>query len=227
MDVKKKNKIIIIVAIVMVLLIALLYLFGLIDFIRTKNGKKPIFVYSIVNVANIDVGITGFEDTILPHKESVFYYGVGYSVTLCDNETNNYTFKLGHKKSECYTDVTCTKTDDLKVKRNYEYSFFDNKLYKINKIYQVPIDKAYYTSEEKFKKENNEFITKINDIKGCAASYKKINEEEFEVREICNLYNIPEKEILEVYKTYLDSIEQPSITKEELLNYYKRRMICE
>jgi len=228
---KKKNKIIFITAIVItsiVILGTILYIFGTIDYIRATNGKKPIFTYHIIHVENIDVPMVGFEDTALSHKEGAIYYGIGYSVSICDKDTNNYVFQLGHKQKEyCSTSLTCSETDDLNIKRTYEYSFFDGKLYRISKNHKVPIDKTYYTSDEKFIKENDEYIEKINNIKGCSAAYQKINENEFEVIEGCNLLNMSDSDIHEVYQTHHASIEQPTTTREEVIEYYRNTMKCE
>ncbi len=228
---KKKNKVIFITLIVItsiVILGTIFYILGTVDYIRANNGKKPIFTYHTVNVTNIDVAMAGFEDTALPHKEGAVYYGIGYSVSICDIDDGNYTFQLGHKQKElCSTSLTCIETDDLNIKRTYEYSFFDGKLYRISKTHQGPIDKTYYTSEEMFINEKDEYVEKINNIKGCGASYRKINETELEITEICNLSNMSDGDIYEVYQTHHASIEQPNTTREEIIDYYHNWMKCE
>lgn len=97
----------IVVSIIIVSIVALFTIFGMVDYFRAKNGKRPIFIYHKVNVFNVDVGMEGFESTALPNKEGITYYGVGYTVAVCDTSTQKYTFQLGNKKNR--TLLYCTK----------------------------------------------------------------------------------------------------------------------
>lgn len=198
-----------------------LYIIGTLDYIRAMNDKKPIFTYHTVNVSNLDITRVGFEDTLLPNVEGTIYYGIGYNISICDNDTGNYIFGLGHKQKEsCFTSLTCTQIDDLNIKKSFEYSFFDGKLYLINQTHIVPIENTDQTEEE-----FELGIMKLNDIKGCSASFKKINDT-YEVVEICNLFNMSDGDIYEVYQTYHSSLEQTKTTKDEIIDYYDKWMVC-
>lgn len=109
---KKKKfilKILFIVSIIIVSIVALCTIFGVVDYFRATSGKKPIFIYNTVNASTFDVSVAGLEDIVLPSKEGATYYGIGYTVSICDSNTGKYTFQLGHKKTEpCYTSLTCT-----------------------------------------------------------------------------------------------------------------------
>jgi hypothetical protein len=83
---KKRNKVILITSIVVASIIILVTIFGIVDYNRALDGKKPIFIYHTSKVKNLEANI-----------ESVDYYGIGYRVSICDNETKNYTFQLGDK----------------------------------------------------------------------------------------------------------------------------------
>ena len=66
---KKVIKIILIVIASIVLLGAI---FGTVDYIRAKNGKKPMFAYRNVNVN--DEG----------YFVATEYYGLGYAIVICN-----------------------------------------------------------------------------------------------------------------------------------------------
>lgn len=122
--VRKRKKFILIILILLALILILCILFGAIDYIRSLNGKKPIFINHTVNSLSIDIPKEGFEDAALSKKEGAIYYGIGYNVSICDIDTGNYIFKLGNKSNKsCFTSLTCNKTDDLNIKQQYEYSF--------------------------------------------------------------------------------------------------------
>lgn len=183
-----KNKIILmtsIVIILLVILVAIFYIIGTVDYIRATNGKKPIFIYRTVNVSHLDV-----------YKEGTEYYGIGYKISICNNETSNYIFQLGYKQKEfCYTSLKCshdpwgalTLLDDntgeyvTNDKRTYEYSFFDERLYLIKSTTLIPIDRI--KKEEVWVKEFLDY----SDVIGVDTTVKKINEDTYEIIQVCNI----------------------------------------
>lgn len=186
-----KNKIVMITLIVaasILILGTILYIFGTVDYIRAMNGKKPIFTYHTVSAIDPNVNIKGTE-----------YYGIGYKISLCNNEKSNYIFQLGHKQKKlCYTDLTCvedergtlTLTDDNKVvyiandKHTYNFTFFDNMLYLINRIDLTPTNMI--ENEETFATEMLEYYN----VPGVSTEIKKINETTYEMKQSCNLTEI-------------------------------------
>ncbi|MDD2490436.1 MAG: hypothetical protein PHY26_04220 [Bacilli bacterium] len=218
---KKRSKF---VLIIIASIVILGVIFGTIDYIRAMNGKKPIFIYRTVNSTSIDVvKAIEFDDTALSNKEGAIYYGIGYNVSICDNETGNYIFQLGHKQKEpCFTSLTCTETDDLNIKRSFVYSFFDGNLYRINKTYLIPIENTDETEEE-----YDNWVMKFNDVYGCGATFQKKSETTYEVVEICNIVNMSDGDIHEVYQTNHTSLEQTETTRNEIIDYYDKWMVCE
>lgn len=107
---RKRRNFLLIILIIIATVVILVTAFGLIDYFRTKNGKRPIFIYNTVNVTSFDVQMAGFEDVASPSREGVEYYGIGYKVSMCDNKTKNYIFTLGHDYREmCITSLTCSE----------------------------------------------------------------------------------------------------------------------
>lgn len=186
-----KNKIIFVSSIVIasiVILGIILYILGTIDYIRVMNGKKPVFIYRTLDIS--------YEDVI---KQGTEYYGLGYKITTCDNNTGNYIFQLGHKKrTVCYTSLTCcedekgtlTLADDGKVvyvkndKHSYKFSFFEDKLYLIESTYLIPI--SAIENEETWAKETLEYF----DVSGINTSIEKINETTYKMKQTCNIPEI-------------------------------------
>jgi hypothetical protein len=224
--IKKRNKLIsaILIIIASVLILGtIFYIIGTVDYIRAMNGKKPIFAYHAVDVINVDVSKAGFEDTALSKKEGAIYYGIGYSVSICDNATGNYVFQLGHKQEDlCFTSLTCTETDDLNIKRTYDYSFFDDKLYRIMRTDQVPIKNTDETEEELSKG-----VMELNDVYGCNASFKKIDETTYGIVQACNISKMSEGDIIEVYSAIYKSLIDTRTTRNDIINYYHNWTICE
>lgn len=183
-----KNKIIFITLIIIISLViigVIFYIIGTVDYVRATNGKKPIFIYHKVTVSHSDV-----------NKEGTEYYGIGYKISICDNEKENYIFQLGYKQKEnCYTTLSCshdprgtlTLIDESTVayikndKRSYDFSFFEDRLYLMKSTTLIPT--SIIKNEENFAKEFLEY----SDVTGVEASVKKINGTTYEVIQICNI----------------------------------------
>ena len=178
-----KNKIILSLSIIFSILI-ILYILGTIDYIRSINNKEPIFIYHRVNTSNSDVDKLGKE-----------YYGIGYKITICDNNNKKYIFQLGHKqKLLCYAGLTCSETNrtmkDGKVytikndKRTYNFSFFNDRLYLIDKVYLIPTSSIQ--NENTWSKEMLEYY----DTPGIHTTITKINDTTYEMKQTCNITEI-------------------------------------
>jgi hypothetical protein len=242
---EKKKKFIIRISLIILMPLILCTVFGIVDYFRAINGKKPIFIYHTTNVTNFDVemgfvvedtdlpskeGTTNigigsnvivFEDTVLPSQEEATYYGIGYNVSICNNETGNYIFQLGGKKKEvCFSTLTCTKTFAENDKQSFDYSFFDGKVYRIYTTITIPINQI--ANEETYKKE----FMKINDVKGCGATFRKQNDKNYVTTQICNISNMSSSDVEKVYSISKKSMEQ---TKTEIIDGYShdKDMICE
>jgi hypothetical protein len=235
---KKKKfilKILFVVSIIIVSIVALCTIFGTIDYFRVTSGKKPIFIYHTVNTSAFDVEIAGFENAALPSKEGATYYGIGYTVSICDSNTRKYTFQLGDKKTEpCYTSLTCTAdkkgtlvvNDDSTVTYdendidNYFYSFFEGKLDKVMVTSIRPISSVenVETSSVKIK----EFY---DDIPGCAGMGKKISEEAYETVIACAIPKMSSDDI----DKYLPirTKELLKYTRDEVIAYHHNDLKCE
>jgi hypothetical protein len=240
---EKKKKFIKRISLIILIPLILCTVFGIVDYFRAINGKKPIFIYRTVNVSNFDseVGIVGnfilpskedvknvglgsdaivFEDIVLPSKEGATYYGIGYSVSICDNETGNYIFQLGDKQKEsCYSTLTCTKTFAENDKQLFVYSFFDGKVYRVDTTITIPTDQI--ANEETYKKE----LMEINDIKGCGVTFQKQNDTTYVTTQMCNISNMSNSDVEKVYSVSKKSMEQ---TRTEIIDKYshEKDMIC-
>lgn len=240
---EKKKKFVIIILLIILIPLILCIAIGVIDYFRAVNGKKPIFIYHTVSTSNIDfevgvpksitlpsneyvtsVGIgeniVTFNDIVLPNKEGAIYYGIGYSVSICDNETENYTFQLGGKKVEpCSSTLTCTKTIAENNKQSFEYFFFDGKVYRLHTTLTIPAEQI--ADEEAYKEE----LIEINDIKGCAVTFNKHNDIMY-VTKMCNISNMSNSDVENVYSVSKKSMEQ---TREEIIDKYSndKDMVCE
>lgn len=219
---KKKRKFLLIILIIIATVVVLVTAFGLIDYFRTKNGKRPIFIYNTVNVTNFDVQMAGFEDVASPSREGTEYYGIGYKVSICDNKTDEYVFSFGHKQIEqCTTSLNCTEKEEDNFITTHDFSFYDDKLFLLTSTLLRPIDRS--ESEEDLAKG----IKEINDIVGAAATYKKINESTYQITISCNLLNIASEDIEKgCLISYFESSKIPSLTKTEITNYYDKTMTC-
>ena len=225
--IKKKKKIFILVMSSIILFsIFLVTIFGLVDYLRTTNGKKPIFIYRIVKNISYDVEIAElgetvdnddkinsglgndvsvFKDTIMKAKSGYTYYGLGYNVSICDIETKNYKFNLGNNKPKsCYSTLSCTKELSNSDEEIQKYSFFDGKLYLIEKILK----------NKKETKDQEEFI-KLNSIKGCAITSLKEEDNQYITTQICNIFNMSNEDIKNLY---LKDKKELVKTKEEVLD---------
>jgi transcriptional regulator with XRE-family HTH domain len=215
-----KNKIILITSIVIASILILgtiLYILGTVDYIRATNGKKPIFVYHTVNALHKDV-----------IKQGTEYYGIGYKITTCDDNTGNYIFQLGHKKKDvCYTSLTCTEDELVWIdestvayakndKHSYDFSFFEDKLYLINSTSLIPTSSI--ENEETWATEMLEYF----DVIGINTSIKKINETTYERKQTCNIPQILKAGSKNVCSIdYFSDIEIFDLTRAEILDQYR------
>lgn len=217
---EKRKNFVLLILIGMSTMILLCIIFGSVDYLRAINGKKPIFIYRTLDIASFDVSMIGFKDTALTNKKGAEYYGMGYMVSTCDYETGNYVFQLGHKsKNRCSTSLTCTKTSAENDKQSLNYSFFDDKLYRIDITSLIPVDKIM--NEEAYGKE---FI-KVNDITGCGGTFKKINETTYQTVQVCNIAVMSPSDVEKVYSTSKESLEQ---TRAKTIDshFHDKDMIC-
>lgn len=240
----KKKKFIIKMLLIILVPLILCTVFGIVDYFRAINGKKPIFIYHTTNVSGFDVEVAvseditlpskeiftnigigqngyAFEDVTLPSKEGTTYYGIGYNVSICDNETKNYVFQLGGKQKElCYSTLTCTKTLAEDDKQSFNYSFFDGKVYRIDTTITIPANQI--ANEETYKKE----LMEINDVKGCGVTFYKQNDTTYATIQMCNISNMSNSDVEKVYSVSKKSMEQ---TRAEVINSYSqdKDMICE
>jgi len=215
-----KNKIILITTIVIasiVLLGTILYIIGTVDYIRATNGKKPIFTYRTVNVPHLDA-----------LKEETEYYGIGYKITLCDNQKENYIFQLGHKQKEfCYTSLVCDEGDTLvlidestvvRVKNDktiYDFSFYNDRLYLVKSTRLLPTSSI--ENEETWATEMLEYF----DVVGVNTSIKKIDETTYEVKQTCNIPKMLKagsKNVCSI-DSFLET-DMYNITRAEIDNHY-------
>lgn len=200
---KKRREFVLTILIGISTMVLLCTIFGITDYFRAVNGKRPLFIYRTINVPSFDVSMIGFENTTLTNKEGAEYYGMGYMVSTCDYETENYVFQLGHKnKKQCSTSLTCTKTIAENDKQSFNYSFFDDKLYRIDITSLVPVEKI--VSDEVYEEE---FI-KINDTPSCGATFKRIDETTYQTIQVCNIATMSSSEVEKVYSTNKESLEQ-------------------
>lgn len=220
---KTRTKRILITSIVIASIVVLLTIFGVIDYNKALNGKKPIFIYHTAKVFNVESNI-----------ESINYYGIGYMVSICDNETNNYTFQLGDKlKERCYTSLTCTEdekrtltlSDESTVayiendKHSYEFSFFDDKLHSITATYLVPISSI--EDEETWPAKTMQYFN----VPGVSISIQKTNDTTYEIIQTCNIPKMSNDDIQNVcLLEYFDKnkVEIAKLTKTQIINQYSK-----
>ena len=219
---RKKRKFLLIILIIIATVVVLVTTFGLIDYFRAKNGKRPIFIYHTVGVTSMDVQTAGLEDVASPNREGAEYYGIGYKVSICDTKTGKYVFSFGHDNiNQCYTSLNCTEKEEENFITTHDFSFFDDKLFLLTSTLLRPIDRS--ESEEDLAKG----IKKINDIEGAAATYKKINETTYQITISCNLLKIASEDIEKgCLISYFESSKIPSLTRDEITNYYDKAMTC-
>ena len=234
----KKRKFIIKTSLIILIIIGsiavLCTIFGTVDYYRATSSKKPIFIYRTINVQSFNVEIAGFEDTVLPGKENTTYYGIGYTVSTCDNNTGNYIFQLGDKKTEpCYTNLTCIAdkkgtlvlNDDSTVsynendKDNYDYTFFEDKLVQVTATLIRPI--SYVEDVETLSTEIKEFY---DTIPGCAGMGKKINDEAYKTAITCTIPKMSSDDI----DKYLPirTKELLEYTRDEVIDYHHNDLTC-
>src|SRR5574344_2467472 len=141
-----KHKMIKLIFAVALSILLVCIILGTIDFFRTKNGKKPLFIYSKNVESALDIGVAGFEEVVLSNKDGATYYGAGYTISICDTDTKKYAFKLGYSKAKpCNISLSCNSSkkgslvlnEDSTVSYNksdydsYYYSCYEGKLDKV------------------------------------------------------------------------------------------------
>ncbi len=234
---EKKKKFIlktsIIALIIIVLIVVLCTIFGIVDYFRATNGKKPIFIYR--TVLSFDVEIARFENASLPKKEGATYYGIGYTVSICDINARKYVFQLGNKKVKpCYTSLTCTSdkkgslvlNDDSTVsydendKDNYVYTFFEDKLVQVTATLIRPI-----SSIENIETASMEIKKFYDNIPGCAGMGNKISDEAYETTIICAIPKMSGDNIDKYLP--ISNKELLNYTKEEIIDYHHNDLTCE
>lgn len=207
---KKSIKIFILVLVSCLLLASL---FGAIDYLRAKNGKKPIFTFRTLNVSNFDVQIAGLvEDVSHTYPEGIVYYGLFYNVSTCDTEGKNYDFLLGNKKEKnCRTSLTCTKEFAENDAHYFDYTFYDNKLISMSTNLLIPVD--YVDDETSYEKE----IIKFNETNGCGSVFTQVDEKRYSLTKVCNITKMSDDDIKKIYSTSKKDLPK---TKEEIRNTY-------
>lgn len=227
----KKKKMFLFIGIILLSLVVLISIFGLIDYFRAESGKKPIFSFHTINVTFFDVDVRN-ESVPKPYKEGTTYYGIGYNVSICDNETKEYLFNLGYKeKRTCHDTLACiqekgnlvlnedgTTSYDDNDKDSYEYSFFDGKLYLVTATLKRPIPK------EEPLITNEEVAGFYNSIPGCVGYVSSQTQTSYEIIVSCNMNRMSDEDI----DNYLlvRSKDLIGYTKEEIINYYHNDLDC-
>ncbi len=207
---KKRKNFISIISIVFCSLILLIIIFGVIDYFRTKNGGKPIFIYRTVNTIN-DVGIS---------KETSEYYGFGYKVLICDNNTNKYIFQIGYEESNsCFTELTCKSVEEENFVDTHKFSFFDGKLYRLETSLLRPIEDG---NEENFV-ENG---LKLNDINGIKTEIAKIDDNTYMMNEICEFGKIADDDLNNCMINYYNINDLLDESKEDIIDFFANAMKC-
>ena len=203
----KKKRLFIIIGSIFLIII----LIGVIDYVRVKNNKKPIFIYQIEIITYKDI-----------NKTSAEYYGIGYKVSTCDNKSNSYTFNIGHKKSKnCTTILNCTESERENFVTSHSFSFYDGKLYKIDTNLLRPTNKI--DNEKKFVKD----IQNLNNIDYFKTSIEKIDNNTYQIIEECNVLKMS-LESIDKYCTisYLTVSDILSKSESEVIDYYSNTMKC-
>lgn len=218
-----KNKIIFILSIAVISIVALgtiLYVIGSIDYIRVMNNKKPIFTYHTVDVFNLDV-----------NKKGTDYYGIGYKVSLCNDNNSNYMFQLGHKEKQlCYSSLTCSDsefgtlevTDDGKVvnvnndKTSYKFYFYEDKLYQIDTTQLISINRI--ENEETWSKE----ILKYFNVPGISTTINKVLETTYELKQTCNISELLKYGYENVCSINYFGENVFGLTKDDILRQYHK-----
>ncbi len=220
---KKRKKFLLIILITIASIVILVTIFGLIDYFRAKSGKKPIFIYHTSNITYYDVQVAGTEDMTSLNKTGAVYYGLGYNVLICDNDSKNYEFKLdGKENKQCITSLTCTEKESENFETTHTFDFFDGKLYRLTTSLLRPVDKS--ADEETL----NKGIAEVNDIDGVEATISKKNENTYEILQICNIFNMEDKDIEKGCSiSYFEPKEIPNLTRKKIIDYYNKAMKCE
>lgn len=217
---KKGSSLFIIAAINLILMFAI---FGFTDYIRTVNGRAPIFTYWKISVSNVFSIGDELAKANPPNKTGTFYEGVGYKVTICDDTTENYRFQLGYKEGNlCQDYLSCSKIIDKNNEKYIEYSFFDNKLEYIHTRSVIPTDQI--KDVKTYKKEFNE----INMVDGCAGIFEKINDTTYKTIHQCFFPRMNDVDVHDIYGTTKESLEEQ--TRESIIEYYainEKDMKCE
>ena len=207
-----KNKKIYIFLIVVFSVVGLATIFGIIDNNRAINGKKPIFIFYKAKVFNTDI-----------NKKGIEYYGIGYKISNCESDIDNYSFQFGYKKNEiCATSLTCNETEAKNFKTTYKFLFDGDKLYRLTAVLVRQIDES--EDEKEFTKE----YKKLNNIVGVEATIKKIHSRTYKIEQSCNLTEISINNIEKgCLIGYFDAKEIPELTRTKIIEYFYKAMDCE
>jgi len=204
------KKIIKIILIVVASLVLLGAIFGIVDYNRAKNGKKPIFTFLWFTVNTFDVEIAGQENIEYKGGISTIYSGLGYKLAVCDfceKKVSLLALGIGNYP---YASLTCTKD-----KQSNHYRFVDQKLETITKT--LVISDKDIDDVESYEKEFN----KINNVNGCNGTFsKKMNSSgitTYITSEFCDLSKMSNKDIKILYEDKV-SLQQ---TQKEIIKEYK------
>ena len=205
------KKIIKVILIVVAGVVLLSTVFGIVDYTRAKNGKKPIFTFLWFTVNTFDVEIAGQENSESKGGVSTVYSGLGYKIVTCDFCEKKVSFLPFGIGDYPYTTLTCTKND----KQTYHYRFTDGKLETITSTH-IMLEKDI-DDVESYEKEFN----KINNVNGCNGTFsEKMNSSgitSYTANEFCDLSKMSDEDIKLVYK---DKISLRK-TKKEIIKEYK------
>lgn len=202
---KKKVKIILIV---IASIVVLCVMFAIVDYNRTLNGKKPMFMLLSYSFSSFDVEVAG-EESHTENTEGLsytVYSGLGYKIAVCDgceNPVNFMPFGIG---TEPQSALTCTKENGYNDKEILQYIFKDGKVETIYTTRIVPAKNI--EDEESYRSE----FEKINEVDGCSGGFTKdINlsgDVSYETNQYCNLGEMSDNDIKLVYGKDFNSIRQ-------------------
>lgn len=203
------KKIIKVILIVVASLVLLATIFGIVDYTRAKNGKKPIFTFLWFSVNTFDVEIVGQENSYSKGGISTIYSGLAYKIITCDFCEKKVSFLPLGIGNYPYTTLTCTKD-----KESNHYRFIDQKLETITRT--LVISDKDIDDVESYEKE----FYKIDEIKGCYGTFtKEMNSSgitTYTTSEFCDLNKMSNKDIKIIYG---DKVSLSKTQKEVIKEY--------